>query len=226
MLGGAIQVDALAVAACLERKIPVSFLGDSSRLAGVALPSISQPVSAEQRIERFLSSPDWGGRYADWLRAATRSRLLLALDFVCWEPPTLVSHGLRQDWEARFVPLGLTREEIRRWIAFDQALLGARCGLYLSQIGMEPAVLAAGPVLAPADWIAALGWQSYADLEWLVRRLGSVLNDVCLNWPLRLTEFAETRARRDDRRIAELWASFLGYVSIHGEPSRSAGVRE
>jgi hypothetical protein len=227
VLGGALNVEIPAQAACLGRRISLTFLGESSRLAGFALPPAPRRDSVYQRVECFLSSPGWNVRYSDWLRASARRRLLLALENTGWDPPEscLLAPVLRDMWEARLVGLGLSRDEARCWISFDHALLASRCARFLAHAGVEPSVLAAGPVLSLSDWVLVQGWQSYADLEWLLRRLGPMLGDVRTNWRRRLTEFAEARARRDDRRIEELWAAFLAFVSLQIAESRLSGQR-
>jgi CRISPR associated protein Cas1 len=215
VLGGAVQVEARTLAACLDRRIPLTFLSDTATLAGIALPSVPEILSAEQRIERFLSAPDWSTCYSDWLRASERAHLLLALKRAAWVPPpsNLLPHSVRQAWRSRLLRHGLTPDEVSRWIAFDHALLAARCASFLSRTGVNPSVLAAGPILAPADWISVLGWQTYADIEWLLSHFGRMLNDVRQNWQRRLTEFAERRAPDEDRRVSGLWSAFVGFVS-------------
>jgi hypothetical protein len=222
VLGGAVEVEAHTLAACLRRRISITFLSGDSGLAEIALPSVSEPLSAQQRLERFVSIPGWAGYYSDWLRASARSHLLLALNRAGWvpRPSNLLPHYLHQAWQARLVRRGLTSDEVRSWIALDHTLLAARCACFLSRVGVDPSILAAGPVLGPSDWISVLGWQSYADLEWLLSRLGTMLEQVRQNWRRRLTEFAETRAAGDDRRIAVLWSAFLAFASFRIHKSR------
>lgn len=224
VLGALINVDVGTLAACLRRRISLTLLSDAE-VTGIALPTVLVSMPARERIERFLCLANWESYYVDWKRASSRTRLLRAMRELAWTPPPidLSASSVANQWERRLLHLGLTPDEVKRWIAKDHALLVARCALFLSRNLADPTLLASGPLLPPRDWIEILGWQSYADLENLVRDGSLRLADLRRDWQRAVTDFAESRGMRDDQRIAATWAEFLGFISLRVCDQRMTG---
>jgi len=64
-----------ALAACLERGIPIIITRPGDGLLGHVLPAVRAPAWVDCDLQEFLDRPDWRDHYANWLRAE-RMRIL------------------------------------------------------------------------------------------------------------------------------------------------------
>jgi hypothetical protein len=65
-----------AIALCLARGVVVTWIDARGGALGHTLPRQASRATLAERIESFVESPDWAGRYANWLRAQ-RMRVLV-----------------------------------------------------------------------------------------------------------------------------------------------------
>jgi hypothetical protein len=57
-----------ALAACLARAIPVTWVDGRGNALGAATPRLAKPGPITHLLENYVELPDWPMRYGDWLR--------------------------------------------------------------------------------------------------------------------------------------------------------------
>lgn len=198
--------DAAALAACLERGIPITFFARTGGPAGVALPFAAEAPRVARLLEELVERPTWRALYADWKRSAERREVLAALRRWPLRPPDLRTSAVAAVFTgelARRFPSARV-EESRASVG---ALLASRIASRLTQgrMGGVIAVLDGMGLHLTADFAAILGWRFYPDCRnWLQTDPEIVAGQ----WKPRLAALVEAQAGRDDARIQSLWDRF------------------
>ncbi len=201
---GRIAWDHDALLACLDHGVTVTLLAPDGSARGFSLPACDPATRDNQRIEEFLSRPDWRSLYDNWLRSFERREILhlgklLRTRFADMRPPA-VQDAVEARWSAR-LPHGFVRS-LKNQL---DGLLFARVVERLETRNFAPSILVdrRPGFHLPRDLARLLGWRLYADLDRYLRRLvvaaRSPAPESCRREILTLYE---TLHRREDRRIA------------------------
>lgn len=211
LAGGHSLWEVCALSACLERGIPVTFVGRTGSAAGLALPLRSNGWGLNRRLEEFLARPDWKGLYENWRRAAERREILRALRHLQLRVPDLRPGPVRRFLEGRLAaPAECLRRADRYWMTLLVSMVAER----LSALGLRPTAAMgrrSGFDLL-TDFAAILAWGLWGEVE---RQLPpepgrSVKSGIFTgeNWQRTLTELFEEAKEREGRRLARLIDGF------------------
>jgi hypothetical protein len=206
VVSGRIQLQAAAIAACLERGVTITFLSRDGTTAGWALPEQTSQSAVNENLRHLLESDNGLGRYEDWRRAAERRALLGALRRLCVRTATLEAEEVRAELELRGMA-GRDREDVRQWMAWRRGVLGSRLAEWVGGLCVDPRLLEPDEVGVPLlrDFGAILSWQIYVDLS--IRGRGAMAGDGEDGQRGQTAEM-ERVAERDQLRIGTLWRRF------------------
>ena len=202
--GGRIEWDHEALLACLDHGVAVTLLAPDGSARGFSLPACDPATRDNQRIEEFLSRPDWRSLYDNWTRAFERREILhlgklLRTRFPDLRPPA-VQDAVEARWSAR-LPHGLVRS-LKNQL---DGLLFARIAEHLAVRKLAPSALVdrRPGFHLPRDLARLLAWRLYADLDRYVGRLVLAgrrpAPESCRR---EIRTLYETLHHREDRRIA------------------------
>ena len=79
IVSGNICWDTIALKACMELNIPITFLHDNGRPIGMVIGYSHQLSSFNELIEAFIERPDWSSLYKNWFYACQRNIILSVL---------------------------------------------------------------------------------------------------------------------------------------------------
>ncbi len=202
--GGRIHWDHEALVACLDHGVTITLLAPDGSARGFGLPACDPATRDNQRLEEFLSRPDWRSLYDNWLRAYERREILylgklLRARFADLRAPA-VQETLEARWARRF-PAAVVRG-LKTQL---DGLLAGRIAQHLELRKYAPPLLAdrRPGFHFPRDLARLLGWRLWADLDRYLRRLAVARRSPSPeNCRHELRTLYETLHRREDRRIA------------------------
>ncbi len=216
VVSGNVHWRAEALGACMDWNIPVTFLDAEGRARGacVTLRRIAWRSNLPALFERASLVPDWSGRWADWLRALTRSQIRLLLRRARIRVPDLRPATVT-DACARYAPdqpaLAVDRH------AAMQGLLEARIASRLAREELGPAMLAGslGGIAPARDLAAVLAWRLWPAVwrlqSYLLRHAGKHRDDVALR--RRLVRFFEAEVPALEKAEQRLFAELSAFLA-------------